>query len=326
MSAVSAADISNEARRCRQLFSILIDNGGAVPRDQVLKGLQSLTGGAHSATTQALATLHMTGVIEMEGDIIRLPKDGGLSREDLSAFLAKGLVARFLDDTDHDQIATAFQSKAGGADLWVDSMRLPGHSQRWPMMLLNHGVFERETVTSRLWKLSPRFHTLFLEVLKETNFKTRKGLTPDELSAQLRRQEELGKEAEKWVVAFEKRRLAGHPLIENVRRHSEEDVGAGYDIVSFSTVHVLGHDRFIEVKSYATDLEFYWSENEVTVAKDFGERYMLYLVDRTRLDEEGYTPVIIPGPYNHFFEGDGRGWDVKPSGYRITSVRRDEVA
>jgi hypothetical protein len=321
MSAVSATDMSIEARRCHQLFAILIDNGGAVPRDRALKGLQSLTGGTHDTTTRTLEILQITGVVEIEGDIVRLAKDDRSIKENLALVLANELVARFLDDADHDQIAAAFQSNAAGADFWVDSMRLPGHSRRWPITLLNHGVFERESVASRLWRLAPRFQSLFLGILKAANFKTRKGLTPDELSARLRRQEELGKEAEEWVLAFEKRRLAGHALIENVRRLSEEDVGAGYDIISFSTAQVLGHDYFIEVKSYATDLEFYWSDNEVMVSKELGERYKLYLVDRTRLNEDGYIPMIISGPYSHFFEGDGRGWNVEPSSYRITAIR-----
>ena len=66
-----------------------------------------------------------------------------------------------------------------------------------------------------------------------------------------------------FVLCFEKVRI-GHPLCENIKRISEIDVSAGYDIVSFNSSQSQKLDRFIEVKAISNN-GFYWSKNEFEI-------------------------------------------------------------
>jgi hypothetical protein len=126
-----------------------------------------------------------------------------------------------------------------------------------------------------------------------------------------------GRIAEDWVVDFERRRLNGHPLLAQIRRISSENVAAGFDILSFSTTSALFHDRYIEVKSRALPVRFFWTSNEMAVAKERGETYCLYIVDRTRLTDSAYEPRVIPGPYAALIEDDASGWESEPTGFEF---------
>lgn len=117
-------------------------------------------------------------------------------------------------------------------------------------------------------------------------------------------QELLGKEAEMFVLGFEQQRLKKHRLVDSIKRISEEYVNAGYDIESFNDNNSFFVDRFIEVKSYSEQIEFYWSANEVESAKELAENYFLYLVDRSKLSGGNYSPKIIQNPYRSIFENE----------------------
>jgi hypothetical protein len=117
-------------------------------------------------------------------------------------------------------------------------------------------------------------------------------------------QELLGKEAELFVLDFEKQRLNKHPLLDNIQRISEEYVNAGYDIESYNDNNSLFTERFIEVKSYSDHVKFYWSANEIEVAKELADKYFLYLVDRAKVLEAGYNPKIVQNPYQSVFENE----------------------
>ncbi len=127
-----------------------------------------------------------------------------------------------------------------------------------------------------------------------------------------------GTEAEKFVLEYERSRLISHPDCKKVKIISNIDVGAGFDIISFNNKSSRVFDRFIEVKSYSEDLQFYWSRNEVRVAEVKNEHYFLYLVNRNHLEDDGYSPTMIQNPYHTIFEDDtwlknAETWIVKPS-------------
>ena len=126
-------------------------------------------------------------------------------------------------------------------------------------------------------------------------------LTLEELKKRLQSQEKAGRIAEEFVVGFEKRRLEGHPRIDRVRMISNLDVGAGYDIQSFVDVGSVIIDRYIEVKSYSGNPSFYWSTQEVAMAKVKGDSYFLCLVDREQMDTPGYIPTFVRGPGDRMF-------------------------
>lgn len=127
-----------------------------------------------------------------------------------------------------------------------------------------------------------------------------------QLAKNLANNEELGLAAEKLVFAYEKSRLQGFPkLIMEIKHISQEKVNAGYDIQSFSGNPLFKNPvpRYIEVKAVSLlDHKFYWSRNEMEVAKCLGEEYYLYLVP---VKSEGIFSienlVIIKNPYEKVF-------------------------
>lgn len=147
-----------------------------------------------------------------------------------------------------------------------------------------------------------------------------KGLNKMSLEKLLELQElkdQYGAQAEEFVLGFEVSRLNGHPFSQRIRRISNFDVGAGYDIVSFDGLGSQAFDRFIEVKSFSNHQQFYWSKNEVRVAELKRNNYFLYLVDREQMGMQGYKPTIIQDPYNNIFNApdwqkDPQNWLIKP--------------
>jgi hypothetical protein len=126
------------------------------------------------------------------------------------------------------------------------------------------------------------------------------GITPAQLNARLAMQVERGDIAEEFVLRFERRRLSRHPYVDVVKRISLSNVSAGFDIQSFNTEKSTNLDRFIEVKSFMGSPGFYWSLNEINVAKEKGESYSLYIVDSAKMEEDDYEPSEIRNPYSIF--------------------------
>jgi hypothetical protein len=212
--------------------------------------------------------------------------------------------------------------QARGEDgLWLDSRLLPGWEDGLPLWLLEFEVATRPSAKERYWRITPLHSDIFLRAARTANRESvRRPMTPAQLEAALAAQAEHGLEAELWVLAYEKRRLAAHPLLDQVRRVSEENVSAGYDIASFSGLTVLHHDMHIEVKSFAGEKRFFWSRNEIDVAATLGEAYALYLVDRRRFAEVDYEPEIILGPYTALFLSKPPGWEISPETFECTAI------
>ena len=109
------------------------------------------------------------------------------------------------------------------------------------------------------------------------------GATEAELWETLDRQRIRARTAEELVVTFEKERLVmrGEPGLSSlVKRVSEYDVSAGYDVRSFDP---NTGEIFIEVKSSVSSrLRFYWSPNEKEMAKEKAQQYWIYFVPRVR--------------------------------------------
>jgi hypothetical protein len=129
---------------------------------------------------------------------------------------------------------------------------------------------------------------------------------------------QYGAQAEEYVLEFERNRLIHHPMRESIRRISNVDISAGYDIVSFENQDSKVLDRFIEVKSFSRYPEFYWSRNEIRSAELKRNSYYLYLVDREKIGMKNYEPKIVQDPYLTVFQDfawqkEVQSWLVKPS-------------
>jgi hypothetical protein len=149
--------------------------------------------------------------------------------------------------------------------------------------------------------------------------KNRIKMTHNQLIDKLSKQEARGIEAEKFILEFEKIRLRGHDNINKIKIISNVDVGAGYDIISFNSINSKSSpNRLIEVKSFKGNEGFYWSRNEVEVAKSNSEEYVLYIVDYDKMkSEKNYEPKIIRNPYLNVFKSDmwskeAKNWFLKP--------------
>ena len=141
----------------------------------------------------------------------------------------------------------------------------------------------------------------------------RKKFTMEQLLKQQEDQSRRGLEAEEFVLELEKKRLA-----QKIKRISDFDVAAGYDIVSYENNGSEQYDRFIEVKCYMGSPHFFWSENESDVARIKADKYILCLVDYLRMGEPGYQPEFIRNPYETIFDSDE--WLVNASSFRIQKI------
>lgn len=128
-------------------------------------------------------------------------------------------------------------------------------------------------------------------------------------------QEEFGRKAEGFVLAYEQRARSKHPKVESIHIISDISTHAGYDIRSYSSDNALIFNKFIEVKSYSQTPHFYWSNNEVQAAKKKGAKYFLYLVDREQMHKDTYQPIQIANPATTIF--DNQTWNVRGDGYFV---------
>ena len=142
------------------------------------------------------------------------------------------------------------------------------------------------------------------------------GMTPEELLERLDREREIGELAESFVMCYELKRL-GESKGTLVRQVSKVTVSAGLDIASFETQHSVEHDRLIEVKSIGHD-GFRLSAYEAEVAKRYSDKYYLYLVKASKIQQPEYEPIIIRNPYEYF--KDNANWRVLADGYHIVPL------
>ncbi len=144
----------------------------------------------------------------------------------------------------------------------------------------------------------------------------RKQLSLEQLRKSMERKEQAGEIAELFVLKYEQKRL-GMPLASRVRRISEIDVTAGYDIVSFDNSSSTSPDRFIEVKA-VSHMGFHWSQNEYEIAKLKGPTYYLYLIDLSSIDQQSYSPLVINDPAKSIMQTDD--WFIEPESYFIKHI------
>lgn len=146
---------------------------------------------------------------------------------------------------------------------------------------------------------------------KKLNFQNR---PVAKLLLQQEKNRELGELAEKYVFDFECRRLER----DDIMLVSAIDYAAGFDIASFSSNQSNDFDRFIEVKSYSVRCRFFWSSNEYEVARELGDQYFLYLVDRGQMQDAGYEPEIIQNPARELLADSN--WSIKDDGFQAERI------
>ncbi len=179
--------------------------------------------------------------------------------------------------------------------------------------LISQGFFapHREEQGTRFY-----ISTAYESLVAKYSVKRRKQLSLEQLKKQLEKNSLAGEKAELFVVEYERKRL-GEPLGDQVKRISEIDVTAGYDIVSFESECSTIPDRFIEVKAIS-DSGFYWSKNEYAIAQLKADTYFLYLVDLSKVARQDYVPQIIRNPAKAIMESEN--WLVETQTYLIKQI------
>jgi len=124
--------------------------------------------------------------------------------------------------------------------------------------------------------------------------------------------QKYGLEAEEFVLNFERKRLSKKEIF----WISQNIVNEGYDIASYNSPLDTIINRFIEVKSYRGNKEYFtWSKNEVRVSKIKRDSYWLYLVNRDLIGANDYHPVMIQNPFESIFNNSK--WSKDPQSWKF---------
>lgn len=158
--------------------------------------------------------------------------------------------------------------------------------------LMELGIVQHQSGTEK-YLLAPEYVSLFASAKDDANY-----TAPSTLSHDLATKSEIGFAAEVAILSYEKARV-GRLLTHKVEHVSQRNVAAGYDIRSFTVVDSDSiFPRFIEVKAVPKrSFRFYWSRNEVDVARVMEDWYYLYLLP---VDKHGLFDIarlkIIANP------------------------------
>ena len=232
----------------------------------------------------------------------------GKNKEDIINIIIKVCLSNMVEDGIFSQESLGFDTDKGHLSIKRSAFPLEYAAIR--NFITVAGALEKEHNGEIC--VTDSYENIFAKDLKSY----RQKLTLEELLKQKEEQSQRGLEAEEFVLELERNRL---PLkAYKIKRISDFDVAAGYDIVSYDSNESMKYDRFIEVKCYLGKPHFYWSENECDTARQKGSKYILCLVDYTRIKEPGYTPQYIRNPYDDIFTNEN--WLVNAASYKIQEI------
>lgn len=217
-------------------------------------------------------------------------------------------INRLVEDGIFSMGATGFDSEKG--HLTIKRSAFPLDYAAIRNFLIMTGALDKEENGEIC--VSEDYETAWTKQLHDLN----KRITLEQLLKKQEDQSRRGLEAEEFVLEFERKRLP--EMAHKIKRISDFDVSAGYDIVSFENNSEEHYNRFIEVKCYIGTPHFFWSENESDIARIKSDKYVLCLVDYERMKEPDYQPVFIKNPYKIIFEGDE--WLINVASYRIQKI------
>lgn len=260
----------------------------------------------------AVAFFEYLGLVDTTSDtIMPLPELDTLaakSNGEIIEQLAAMSINRLVEEGIFDKDATGFDAEKGHLTIKRSAFPLAYAAVRNFLTMV--GALDKEENGEIC--VAENYESDWTEQLRNR----RKKVTLEQLLKQQENQSRRGLEAEEFVLGLEKKRLP--ELAQKIKRISDFDVAAGYDIVSYENNETEHYDRFIEVKCYMGSPHFFWSENESDVARIKADKYILCLVDYLRMGEPGYKPEFIRNPYETIFDSDE--WLVNASSYKIQKI------
>jgi hypothetical protein len=214
-------------------------------------------------------------------------------------------VLRHFVDLKESPVAGEMFRYLGAFDLASDAiLRIADPSNPARHHAIRNFLMEMEVIryreSERAYVLEPSYAWLF--VLAHSKARP---VRPGKLLVGMEANRDLGWTTEQAVVQWERNRLGGSHA-HRVEHIAEFDVAAGFDVLSATIEGDEIRHRFIEVKAVSPhSLRFYWTHNEVEVARAVGPLYYLYLVPV----EAGGVPVvdrmtIIKDPRLTVLDGD----------------------
>jgi len=274
--------------------------------------------GTPSRTLNSLTVMQEMGLVALNRHRIQLARDNWTADTALEG-LRQTILAHYCQLLLATTLGPVFQHDLETGELQVDRVLLPYRELCLPYLLIEFGLVLRSS--GRALIVAPDATSAFLDVLASINRRALRThpMTPGQLEAWLAARRAAGETAEAFAMEFEQRRLSGHRLLDQVRWVSTEDVGVGFDILSFDDNRSLLLDRSIEVKGYAGERAFNWSSEEINAARHKRDKYWIYLVDRDRISEQGYLPEMLNDPYTYLIEENPMGWVREPTGYKFRS-------
>lgn len=153
------------------------------------------------------------------------------------------------------------------------------------------------------------------KIISREVIKSKRRISEIELFKSMEAKRIQGELAEKWALEYERKRLQLTKHFDKVKIISKIDVGAGFDILSYECENSSIYDRFIEVKSFKSIPQFFWTKNESEVASIKGKNYFIYLVDIEMILNEKYEPIILQNP--HVILNEGNDWLIESETVKV---------
>lgn len=169
-------------------------------------------------------------------------------------------------------------------------------------------IIEKTKLNINIFKVSEEYYSEIRKRIKK--------MDKTSLKTKLEAQQEMGEDAEKYVLMLEEERLNN---MKKPKHIALEDNNAGFDICSFNDISSDGFDKFIEVKCYSefNNNLFYISRNEIQKSKVLGDKYFLYLID----SKYNVNPIIIQNPYNNIFINEKINYVIENISYKVNDIK-----
>lgn len=188
-------------------------------------------------------------------------------------------------------------------------------------------LLELDFITTSLdnttYIINPHYFDLFIKQFSKNS------LSPEAFKKKQENNEAIGLLAEEAVIVHEIIRLSDIKIEENEIQHiSIKNVLAGYDIKSFENYldeNCQRIARYIEVKAVSSDdYKFYWSKNEMDIAKAFGDLYYLYLIPVITYNTFDFEKlIIIKNPFINIYSKNEAEWKKNEESVSFIKYRLD---
>jgi hypothetical protein len=323
LSVILGTPILGSKRLYEILFREVFGTRAVVPEKDVRAYCLARTYRVGSELDGALRLLINIHALASDGESMRqgesfeqISKSG-----DLGLSISESLIAELRNADEISAIFSGGSLSSGetSGEVYVHTSQIPFRYLPIIRLLRELGALSDTEEQDTLLRAHPPISRLLLASVFEASEKRRSsdGMSPEEFLELQKTNAAQGEAAEEFVLYYERARLIGHQRLSLVRRISLENVAAGYDIISFESPKSVVPDRFIEVKSFRTTEQFFFSAGEAAVAARLKDRYFIYVVDAEASKQPDYQPRIVQNPMKAIFSSDSN-WSVVPSVWQIS--------